>query len=482
MNSPGQLLARAFSCDLRSLALFRIALGLLLIADLAWRLPLLASLFSEDGAWPVEAAIAEVPGSLSLYYLIASPAWTWSLLAVSALSAIALIVGWKTRLFTIVSWVLLISLQQRNTLVLNGGDTMLHLLLFWGMLLPLGARFSLDSRRTANPTAPAHTSVATAGLLCQVALIYIFNAIYKTSPSWRVTGEAVAESFRLETYTTSFAQWLLAWPGLLRIATHGALLLEFLGPFLAFVPWRQGVFRTLTALAFISFHATLLLTLRIGLFPIIGIVAWLPFLPAAFWEKFLPSAPLDAPPLRARLPVQIFAGILLTYLITWNVRGYFQRPPSPFRIPAKYLRMPQKWALFAPRPTLQEGRMVAVIETSEGIGYDAFTGAIVNWKRPQNLGHAIPSAQWRKYLASIRDTRRPKRAILLADWLRRDWERRHPAHTVQRVRLHYLWESTLKRQSPPDNWLIYENPPGPIGEMARAAGAQPIPPVDRSDN
>ena len=65
-----------------------------------------------------------------------------------------LVLGWKTRFATIASWVLLLSLQNRNTMILSGEDNLALLLLFWGMFLPLGARYSVDSALDSNAAPP----------------------------------------------------------------------------------------------------------------------------------------------------------------------------------------------------------------------------------------------------------------------------------------------------------------------------------------
>ena len=49
------------------------------------------------------------------------------------LVALALLVGYRTRIATIFSWVLLISLQARNVFITQGGDALTVVLLFWGL-------------------------------------------------------------------------------------------------------------------------------------------------------------------------------------------------------------------------------------------------------------------------------------------------------------------------------------------------------------
>jgi hypothetical protein len=132
------------SIDLRSLAALRVALALLLLCDLATRAPWLRLHHSDEGVWP--RGVADAPWHFSLYRL--GGLGTASVLhAVAALCALLLLAGWRTRLATAASWLLLVSLQVANPLLTNNGDILLRMLLLWGMFLPLGARWSLDARR-----------------------------------------------------------------------------------------------------------------------------------------------------------------------------------------------------------------------------------------------------------------------------------------------------------------------------------------------
>jgi len=63
-------------------------------------------------------------------------------------------------------------------LVLNGGDTLLRLVLFWAMFAPMGARFSVDALRTGGREGRI-LSVGTVGLLCQVVVMYAANVAMK---------------------------------------------------------------------------------------------------------------------------------------------------------------------------------------------------------------------------------------------------------------------------------------------------------------
>lgn len=472
-------LRAAFGCDVRSLAALRMALGLLLLADLAWRLPHFDVWYGAAGAWPISAAQAERPLRWSLYFLSDNPVWTTALMAISAVSAVALFVGWRTRVATVVSWLLLASLQTRNDLPLNAGDIVLRMLLLLGCFLPLGACWSLDARKQGARVG-AYASVGSAVLLIQVALIYVFNALFKTGASW-VNGTAILQTLQQETYRTSLAETLLPLPGLLNAGTHAIWWFELVGPLLVFIPWRRGILRLWVALGFIGFHVGLLLTIRIGMFPLICMAAWVPFLTSSFWDFLRLRSPGPASPPRPPLWGEILVGVMGVLVITGNVLEYIGvKPPTALRYAQGWLRLEQRWSLFAPNPSQVEGWMVVAIETSEG-EFDALTGKEIDWSRPAHLGAVLPSGPWRKFLAAVRNQRYPDRVRIFARWCARRWEAEHPGVKVQRVRVHYLWENLSKRQNPPDHWFIYEEPPGELTEQARKLGYPVPPPSDTAD-
>lgn len=129
--------------DPRALGAFRIALGLLLLADLVWyRLPGLVAFYTDDGVLPRSLLAETYPTfAATSIHAVSGSAWVQRLLfLIAGCSAVSLAVGYRTRLSTGLSLLLLASLHARNPLVVNGGDTILLTLLLLGLFLPLDAR------------------------------------------------------------------------------------------------------------------------------------------------------------------------------------------------------------------------------------------------------------------------------------------------------------------------------------------------------
>jgi predicted DCC family thiol-disulfide oxidoreductase YuxK len=299
------LIDRLFGIDLRSLALFRVALAGTLLADLFIRAQDLTAHYTDLGVLPRAALLQRFASrwSISLHLAGGTTVIEAALFILAGLLALALLVGWRTRLAAVLSWVLLISLHVRNPIILQGSDTLLRMLLFWSLFLPLAARYSVDhALDPAEPTPPKRvTGVASAALLLQTALMYAFSGALKTGATWH-NGTAIAQALNVDHFTTPLGRAVLQWPQLLRPLTHVVLWLERLGPWLLFSPWGPPWLRPVVLLALASLQVGFWLFMELGLFPWVSIVALLPFVSSEWWDA-----------LRARLSHPRWAGLRIYY-------------------------------------------------------------------------------------------------------------------------------------------------------------------------
>lgn len=273
-----------FSLDLRSLALFRLGLATMVLLDWIDRLPDLRVFYSDAGVVPRTLVTGTHPLSI---HILSGATWFQALLAVVACAfAVLLFVGYRTVLVTLVSWFLLISVHARTPPLMQGGDHLLRMLLFWSIFLPLGACFSVDaSRPGARPPARSLLSLATVAYLLQICQVYWYAAGYKWLAPWREEGTAIYLALHVDYFPTRVGLWLREQPELCRLLTHYTIWLETLGPVLLLLPFHVGLQRLVTIAAFIHFHASLALTMELGHFPFVCMVAWLPLLPTSFWDR-----------------------------------------------------------------------------------------------------------------------------------------------------------------------------------------------------
>ena len=210
-----------------------------------------------------------------------------ALFAVYGLVAIAIMTGYRAQVTTILVWFFAISLQSRNPMILTGGDSLLGLLLFWSMFLPMGARFSVDSAMNNGPHRESNRyfSTATAAILLQVGMVYTFTAIMKSDPIWREDFSAVYYALSIDQLATGLGNYLLNYPDILAVMTAATLWAEFAGPALAFIPFFNGQIRLVVIVAFIALHIGIALTLNIGFFPVVSIISLTVSVPGLFWDN-----------------------------------------------------------------------------------------------------------------------------------------------------------------------------------------------------
>ncbi|NES81017.1 MAG: HTTM domain-containing protein [Moorea sp. SIO2B7] len=281
-------IGEVLSLDLRSLALFRITLALVIIADLIIRSGDLKAHYSDYGVLPRRVLIEQIihPWYWSVNLISGQPFVQTLLFLFAGLVALSLLVGYRTRLATIASWAMIISIHNRNPALIFAADDVLRAMVFWAMFLPLGACYSLDSalNSSSKPLPKRIVSGATFAFMVQICFIYIWSAAYKTqSELWWPDGDAVYYALSFEQYGTAFGQFILNFPWLLKPLTLIALWFEWLGPLLIFIPFRNSFFRCCAVVSFILLHIGFGLCFELGIFPFLSISSWLVFIPSQVW-------------------------------------------------------------------------------------------------------------------------------------------------------------------------------------------------------
>lgn len=260
---------------------------MLLFADLINRSYDLAAHYTNKGALPTETLSSYFPETqfITIHNLSGCLSFQILLFVMAGLCALGLMAGWRTRWMTFLSWLLLISLHSRNPMVLQRADTLLRLLLFWSMFIPLGAAYSIDrALDTSGRKIPATLfSAGTAGLLLQIVFMYYFSVLHKHGEEW-ANGSAIFYALSIDQFRTPLGDWLLAHIELTQRLTPFVYVFELAGPLLLFFPIFTSTIRMLVIVGIsimqISFGCTMLL----GIFPWVSCVAMIPFIPSDFWN------------------------------------------------------------------------------------------------------------------------------------------------------------------------------------------------------
>jgi len=288
--------------DLRSLALFRIFIAASSIFDLINRSSDLTAHYSDWGVMPRSLVLAHFQNDLwiSFHMMSGLPSFIFLCFMFHAMFAFGMMIGYRTKLCTIMNWVMTLSLQNRNILVLHGGDLLARQLLFFGMFLPLGDCYSIDnaffSKHNRNLSkrgkliSPNHyrvISVATLGIGLQLSCMYVTSYLHKTGLEWTTWRTATWLALQLDYFRTPFGDLMLNFPNFLKYMTAAVLWWEGFGVLFWFIPLFSGPLRTFGTLGFFTMHWGFTVGLRLGQFGCFGMFGVLCMLPSWFWEEVI---------------------------------------------------------------------------------------------------------------------------------------------------------------------------------------------------
>ena len=446
---------RIFSLDLRSLAIFRIALGLTLIWDLVFRWSTLTAMYTDQGFFTrqvsfdyLEAQIGAQWSSFfwSVYWLSGSTEFAATLFVITGVLALLFVVGCWTRVVTVGLFIMLVSLHYRNPLVMTSGDLYFKTLFLWTIFLPLATVWSWDARRAGRTVANQVTPIATfatVGLIFQIITMYFFTGVSKLNEVW-FEGDAMSYVLRLDIYITPFGKSMLDYPVFLKLISWMTLFFEVCWVWTLLVPWRNDWFRWINIVVFVGFHIGIGLSMSIGLFPVICIIPWLALLPGYVWPGKTRQAPrrfsswIELSTL-GRLS-QVACVLLMIFTLIWNIGNIPHPTTSQLQIPLIQrivfsCGLDQHFQMFD-KPPDHNPWFVYEAELKDGTELDLLTGGEITSVRPDSVREIFPTFHWRKMhrnmvakdLEFLRQT--------LAEYWVRQWNESHgPEQQVVSLRL-----------------------------------------------
>ncbi|MGW3493206.1 HTTM domain-containing protein [Streptomyces sp. NPDC001020] len=107
-------------------------------------------MYGPDGPWSWDLARRLVEGNHAFTVLMWSDSRVWfeTVYLLALLSSVLLLVGWRTRTMSVLFMVGVLSLQNRNVFMGDGGDNVIHLAAIYLVFTRCGQVWSLDARRT----------------------------------------------------------------------------------------------------------------------------------------------------------------------------------------------------------------------------------------------------------------------------------------------------------------------------------------------
>jgi len=204
---------------------------------------------------------------LSLFHPGVGAWFFYGVFSLACVGALGIVLGYRVKLCAGVLFVLAVSAYRWNFVVMYVDDAVMHLLLFWLLLLPVGHTLAFGTwwrQRRGCLAAWCQVQVPGVSLRCflaNVGLIYLVAGLWKfESALWR-EGFAVYAVLRLPiAYTPDF--WRPEALPLLRVANYLFLVLEPLLPFLL-MQRRVRLLKWCGLVAQLAFHLGIIATLRI---------------------------------------------------------------------------------------------------------------------------------------------------------------------------------------------------------------------------
>jgi hypothetical protein len=437
--------AELFGIDLRTLALTRVALATVVLYDLAMRFRDYSVMYADEGLFPIADVVTYYGSSSwrwSFHFWSDSHAYQMTLFVLAAVFGVMLWLGLMTRLATIATWLLLISIHARAPVLVTGGDVLLGMMLFWGIFLPLGQRASVDSlwrggKQRDNP----QLSVASAAMMLQVAFMYFFTACSKCNDLW-YSGQALESVFANELFVRPIGVWMAQFPGLLTWLTYGTLVLELAGPWLLFCPWKTRLVRPLVLLCFVGLHIGIELTMTVVIFSFASLAALTCFTPGWIWDAVgwsrSPQAqtterqPASGLKRWGNRAVNVALLMLLISIFVVNPLFYRYGPQLTARLPKAIVALfdagsfGQRWDMFS-NPSITDQRLIAIANLRDGTQVDLLRG--IDWsgdETPADLDARQPSQRWVQVMIDMRRERSSFFRNSLLVYLAKRWNEQHP--------------------------------------------------------
>ncbi len=423
--------ARSFTLDVRSLAAFRMGLGLVVLADGILRGRDAGLMFSPDGFFPpdVVRAFHGTPAAWSLALAGDAAWWGPVVVAAEAVAGILLALGAWTTWSTLAAWALVMSVVHRTPPATNAGDMWLIAMLCWSMFLPLGATWSIDARRRRAGRTPASAvcSIASAALVIQIATVYLGAGLAKCNASW-LSGEAMKHALSVHDHGNWLGMAVARRDWLSAPVTWLVVAVELVAPFVLVAVPATRVRLGLVA-AFMLFHLAIQATMSIGLFAAIGLTAWLAVIPAEAWMAVRFAAPagpvVGLRPWAARICAAALVLAAVSFAHFWGLLG---RAPLPKPVAAAItaVGVSQEWSMFGEVPRQEQwvyGRAVL----ADGAVVDLLRdGVPLDGDPPEGGFWSLPHHRWHKFFWVLP---RPHVRVFgapAAAALARQWNEAHP--------------------------------------------------------
>ncbi len=281
-----------------TIGILRIAFGFVATLWVLSQAPNLMAFYGPAGVLPATPATG--PGTWSVLQFSSNASVVLALWAATLVGAVGVMVGFRTRLATVLLLVGVMSFERRDPLILNAGDFLLRNLTFYLVFSPAGEALSVDRWRRARDQFwefPLRAPWALRLIQIQLSVVYFATLWGKLQGDlWR-DGTAVSYALRVGDIhrfpTPSFVTDSVV---LTELMTFGTLLLELS---LAIFIWNRALRPWVLAFG-VLLHLSIGLSIMVGFFSMLMLTTYLAFVPPEYAGNLVLSARLRWRRRRAR--------------------------------------------------------------------------------------------------------------------------------------------------------------------------------------
>lgn len=439
----------------------RIGIGIILLLDLGIRSLSIKAFFTNDGVLPLDVLKQYnwSPAYFSFHTASGELWWQILLFVINTICIVFLIIGFRARLFTFICWVFLTSLQNRNPFILQGGDDLLRIILFWAMFLPWGERYSVQ-KKSHYPT--NYFSWANIGYLLLPCSIFFFSALLKTSPEWRTEGTALYYALSLDQIRLPFGTFIYQFPTLLKALTFFVFYTELIAPLLLIMPFVPNKIRQIGIVLYVLVFIGIASSLYVGLFYIIGLVSLIGLLPSGFIDwfenhfyknntQFINNASSEeniSPIFQISNTIKNYFVIAVAAFCLMMNLGSVKKFPfylDPTIVAyGKVLRLEQNWGMFSPFILKDDGWFVysALSENHTYIDIKHQTDS-VSFKKPTPMVCEFESDRWRKFQENYTFNNNNYMRPFYCKYLLNKWNNEHPDKRIYDLTIFFMKETSL---------------------------------------
>lgn len=152
--------------------------------------------------------------------------------------AFLFMLGYKTRLISILNFIFLYSLHQENPLILDGGNNIMIIVLIYLMFVKTNAYFSIDkhisrSKKKENVYINIIHNFGVVAVIIQFCILYLNSALYKVMGEYWQNGTAIYYILQVDEFNLPWLTDLIISSDILIVLiTYSTVLLQIAFPFM----------------------------------------------------------------------------------------------------------------------------------------------------------------------------------------------------------------------------------------------------------